>query len=341
MSSSEGVVEQILWHYCPWCGVKYSDTDDSCSRCQMVRFSSKKVSKKPPWKKILYAKQPYDDNYFDDNLFFLQGLERNINIVEYEYFDVVKDSAVVTLQVTTVALFCMSVEYVYSGRLALPWMIFLGFFLTVAGFIVRVFFTSETSLFTAESWTNGKILADIKLLLLVFVAVWMLSPLLRTLTQPFSDDTILALSVALFTIHLFTQDYAYMSGLSKNYTAPVSLNAAIFASVLLVSRLPSVFHVYSVICVAIELFALFPILRRSLKVYSEQLSLVVTWSLAAAAALLLMPIGTVVTLVYVISILFITFVCPYWLTRIQRYKNTIHGPWDEAVPTRNQPHWKL
>jgi len=168
----------------------------------------------------------------------------------------------------------------------------------------------------------------------------MLSPLLRTLTQPFSDDTILALTISLFIIHLFTQDYAYMSGLSKSYSAPVSLNAAIFATVLLVSRMPTVLHVYAVICAAIELFALFPIFRHSLKLYSEKLNLIFSWTLSFMVILLLMPIGTVITLVYVLSISFITFVCPYWLTRIQKYKDTIHGPWDEAVPTRTHPHWK-
>jgi hypothetical protein len=27
---------------------------------------------------------------------------------------------------------------------------------------------------------------------------------------------------------------------------------------------------------------------------------------------------------------FITFIAPLWFIRLQRYKNTIHGPWDEA-----------
>jgi len=147
--------------------------------------------------------------------------------------------------------------------------------------------------------------------------------------------------VSLFIIHLFTHDYAYMSGLSNSYSAPVSLNAAIFATVLLTSRMPTVSHVYSVICTAIELFALFPIFRHSLKLYLEKLNLAFSWILAFMVVLLMVPLGTVITLVYVIAILFITFVCPYWLTRIQKYKNTIHGPWDEAVPTRSQPHWKL
>ncbi len=45
-----------------------------------------------------------------------------------------------------------------------------------------------------------------------------------------------------------------------------SINAAIFASVLLASRLESDMHVFGLILYAVEWFALFPILRRSIKV---------------------------------------------------------------------------
>jgi len=188
---------------------------------------------------------------------------------------------------------------------------------------------------------ESRLLEDIQSLLLIFCTTWILSPVLRTLTQPFSDDTILALSAALFFIHLFSQDYAYVSGLSKRYSAPISLNAAIFASVLLVSRLPSVPHVFAIISVAIELFALLPMLRRSVKMYSSTLNIVITILFCMVTFGVLVVVSYTLSLVYVLGILFISLICPYWLIEIQKYKNTIHGPWDEAVPTRNQPHWKL
>lgn len=89
-----------------------------------------------PWRKILYERQPYADNYFDEAL-FLQGLRRNspfhpllfllffphppsVNVVTYEYWDVVQDSSVVTLQMTTVAFFCSLFVHVKSGTLHLP-----------------------------------------------------------------------------------------------------------------------------------------------------------------------------------------------------------------------------
>jgi len=45
-----------------------------------------------------------------------------------------------------------------------------------------------------------------------------------------------------------------------------SLNASIFASVCLASRLPSSWHVFATVAFAMQLFALFPSLRRQLKV---------------------------------------------------------------------------
>ena len=46
----------------------------------------------------------------------------------------------------------------------------------------------------------------------------------------------------------------------------LSLNAAIFASVCLASRLPTVWHAFATVTFAVEVFALWPLLRRKIKV---------------------------------------------------------------------------
>jgi phosphatidylinositol glycan class C protein len=53
---------------------------------------------------------------------------------------------------------------------------------------------------------------------------------------------------------------------NKRYPGSLSTNAAIFASVLLASRLPSNVFVFGLMLFAVEWFALFPLLRRSVKV---------------------------------------------------------------------------
>jgi len=122
---------------------------------------------------------------------------------------------------------------------------------------------------------------------------------------------------------------------TKKFEAPISLNAAIFASVLLSSRLESDVHVFAILSFAIELFALFPIMCHYLKAQSTLLSIVMTTCLFVGTSYQLVQISTLIGSVFILAILFITFACPYWLKWIQRYKNEIHGPWDEAVPTRS------
>lgn len=122
------------------------------------------------------------------------------------------------------------------------------------------------------------------------------------------------------------------------YHAPVSLNAAIFASLLMASRMRSHSHAFVIIAFAVELFALFPIMAHHLKRRSRIGSLLLVVTLFGLSTLLLHPLSRVVTYIYAATIAFTTFISPFCLQWIQRYKNEIHGPWDEAVPARARRH---
>lgn len=122
------------------------------------------------------------------------------------------------------------------------------------------------------------------------------------------------------------------------YQAPVSLNAGIFASLLLASRLGSDSHAFVIIAFAVELFALFPIMVHHLKSRSWLGSTILVLALVALAIVLLRPLSAIITYIYVASLIFTTFGSPFCLQWIQRYKNEIHGPWDEAVPARARRH---
>jgi hypothetical protein len=65
-----------------------------------------------------------------------------------------------------------------------------------------------------------------------------LSPVLRTLIVSWSDDTIYALTVILSASHVIFHDYSWRSDPSVTplFRGTVSLNAAMFAAVLLASR---------------------------------------------------------------------------------------------------------
>jgi len=123
-----------------------------------------------------------------------------VNIVTYEYWDVVVDSAVVTLQMTTVALFCAVFAHAKFGALlsprpsllrwhliqslsenfSLPVVIALALFIGVLGFSLL--------LSLEKTITFSRLLSNLQSLFLLFVGVWILSPILKTLTEPLRSD---------------------------------------------------------------------------------------------------------------------------------------------------------
>ena len=109
-----------------------------------------------------------------------------------------------------------------------------------------------------------------------------------------------------------------------------SLNAAMFAAVLLASRLPSTTHVFVFVLLAIQLFAVFPTVRDFIRVRSDAAHHAFTASIVALTFCLFLLSSTLLAGVYVAACAFICVVCPVWLLRVQKYKHEISGPWDIA-----------
>lgn len=56
-----------------------------------------------PWRKVLWERQPFPDNYVDRR--FLEELRRNVGIRQYRYWGVVKEAGFVGEQLSCVAIF--------------------------------------------------------------------------------------------------------------------------------------------------------------------------------------------------------------------------------------------
>ena len=110
---------------------------------------------------------------------------------------------------------------------------------------------------------------------------------LQSLTASYSSDTVQALALAGMVVHLLFCDYSYANGRrrriggeSSSSSTPqpparppfqggtVSLNAALFSTTLLVSRLPSSSRLsaYLFVSLAIVIFALYPATRHAISV---------------------------------------------------------------------------
>ncbi|CAO3694992.1 unnamed protein product [Rhizopus microsporus] len=173
-----------------------------------------------------------------------------------------------------------------------------------------------------------------------FITLLGLSPILKTLTEKISDDTIWALTVICFLIHVLFHDYSTQMNTIK-IPGSMSTNAAIFASVLLASRLETNTDVFGLLSFAVEWFSLFPIFKRHLRSLSTKVQVMLTLTMLLVCVVLFFPISRAVAFIYILGFIFLTFICPYWLIFIQKYKNEIHGPWDEARPKLQRPKRNL
>ena len=246
----------------------------------------------------------------------------------------------------------------------------------------------QTSPISPRFWAQDRLqqrLSTAKSAILIYTALLGLSPILKSLTESTSKDSIWALSTWLMLLHVFFFDYGGSgsrnssnrliigahppgngleskpgsgsgSGSSGNsiiidaagakFPTSLSTNAALMASTVLASRLPSTTHVFSLTLFSIEVFGLFPIWRRALRRLSWRGHLLLTFFLVvgAGAGLGLIISGRKVwseggwkraitgAVVWLLGSAVGMVGCSWWLIGLQRYKNVVIGPWDPARP---------
>jgi phosphatidylinositol glycan class C protein len=225
-------------------------------------------------------------------------------------------------------------------------------------------------------------LSTIKSAILIYFTLLGLSPILKSLTRSTSSDSIWAMSFWLLAINIFFFDYSGSSWVGTSTTstttpttttattttspgatvgtgtavggssskqmpvASLSTNAALMASTVLASRLPSTGHVFSLTLFSIEVFGLFPVFRQYARHRSWRYHIALTVLLVLGAGagvgmvlgdadagkglpwgrgLLGMVVGCLIAALAMGG-------CSWWLIGLQKYKNEIYGPWDPARP---------
>ncbi|KAI9825990.1 MAG: hypothetical protein M1819_007491 [Sarea resinae] len=217
---------------------------------------------------------------------------------------------------------------------------------------------------------NQQRIATAKSAILIYSALLGLSPILKSLTKSTTSDSIWAMSCWLMCINVFFFDYG--GGVGVKFPASLSTNAAVMASTVLASRLPSTTHVFSLTLFSIEVFGLFPVFRRHLRHISWRGHLLLTTLLVmgagASVGVILAPapapapaaatrdpshaaagfffffagcwksaLGGLVTGGLLTALAMGG--CSWWLIGLQKYKNEIHGPWDPARPVIRRQRW--
>jgi len=201
----------------------------------------------------------------------------------------------------------------------------------------------RSSLFSSR---NRQRLSTVKSAFLIYFSLLGLSPILKSLTKSTASDSIWAMSCWLLIMNIFSFDYGSGEGAgATKFPASLSTNAAVMASTVLASRLPSTTHVFSLMLFSMEVFGLFPIFRRQLRQKSWtghillSLALVIiaggavgmTLSGGWASAIIGSVLGSILTALTMGG-------CSWWLISLQKYKNVVIGPWDPARPVIRR-HW--
>lgn len=265
------------------------------------------------WQKILYKNQGYPDNYTDKS--FLLELKKNIKYKEVKFHEAILGASLVNQEVCTVIILLITYIYLYNEWLDPNVIFYSTGAVSAMGFgLYRICYTNSIT------ETLGD---DVRTVLIFLVFGHIFSPVLHTLTDTISTNTIYTMTFFMMLVHLIFFDYGISVAIVSN---SFSLSAAVFASICLASRLATTYHGFVLITVAIELFVLFPLLRHKLKT-----QFIMSIFLISFVTFALSSVSTIVMLLFIALIFVTNIVCPLLFIRYQTFKDNIYGPWDEAI----------
>jgi len=166
-------------------------------------------SKYRPWRKVLYERQEYPDNYIDEHR-FLEHLDVTTLSHPTSFFTLIVLASLPVQQFTILTLFLAAYKYTVRDEDTAVWYVAsLDLFLLLTGYLI--FSSIQTShpshLFTRPFSLSLSSSLSLFSNLLPLLYLRAASPVLQTLTSSFSSDTIHALSLSLSTIHLIAFDY--------------------------------------------------------------------------------------------------------------------------------------
>lgn len=268
---------------------------------------------KEPWRKVLYGNRDYEDNYTDPS--FLKDMKTNYNLKEYTFTECFKGVTYVSQEISCVTLFLIIFCHLYKDDVQPERLLLNSSILTGLGYVVYI--CSGLGCFKLSSMKE-----DSKTVAVVLLFGYMFSPLLQSLTNSISTDTIFSNTFIILFFHLLLHDYG-VDGFLVSRTK--SLNCGIFASICLASRLSTAHHSFVLLVIAAEVFVLKPLLFE--KIWKPWM----LFPMISVTIHYLIDISQMWSVIYLSTLTFVNVVCPFIFQKLNQRKCTISGPWDEAV----------
>ena len=272
----------------------------------------KKVMNVDVWNRNLYKNMNLEDNYSEGPL-----LDKSCKNIQ-------SNTITSSMAITLGANICIKLSVIVSTIIVFNWLNYgrttpnvifsISAILGTIGYIK--YFNTQTKLFK-------KVFNDLRTVLIFLTFGYILSPVLKTLTETVSTDTIHAMTAFMFLIHMLFSEYGPTD---VSFSKSLSITSSIFGSLMLTSRLPSSSHAFSLLIVAVEFFVLLPLLLSKItnKLFFSLFFISLT-------LYLLCQISLAFSCIFIITISFVHFICPFSYVNWQKYKENIYGPWDEAI----------
>lgn len=276
------------------------------------------MSSKKLWRKVLYEKQPYPDNYTDKEM-FLRDLKKNVDFCEVTFLEAVAGAVLFIQEFCTVVTFVVIYFTIINQWIDPTNILNCSSFLAIIGFVYYLITYSDN--------IREKLGNDFRTVLTFIVFGQLFAPVLHTLTDTISTDTIYTTTFLMMVVHLIFFDYGASAAIVSQ---SLSFNAVIFASICLASRLQSAHHTFILMTIATEAFVLFPLLRAQLN-----RPFLISSLLFFIDIYFLYHISNVGLILFLITVIFVMLICPVLFVQYQKYKDNIYGPWDEAVVNDN------
>ena len=282
--------------------------------CLQCRNSSPIMQQTTHWQKNLYKNYGLPDNYTDHS--FLEELRKNVKPNNITTVLAISLGASVSIQLSIVTLFVIIFIWLNNEWTAPKTILVLSIFFAILGYILYTLSVSNLT---------EKLSKDLRTALIFFAFGYILSPVLKTLTETVSTDTIYAMTIFMFFVHLIFGKYGSPQ---ISLSDSLSITSSIFGSLMLASRLATPLHAFALLTVAVQCFVLLPFLLRKIND-----KVVISITLAFTTLYFLSQVSLTISYVFIAATVFIHFICPLWYIRWQKYKENIYGPWDEAVIT--------
>jgi phosphatidylinositol glycan class C protein len=287
------------------------------TRMRLMSDSTPSSSTPPQWKRVLYLKQSFEDSYVDPSFLQLHASAAASQRMP-AYWSTCFGTAAVTQRVSAVILLAAVFFELWSGGASPPQLMRSE---AAALAVVGVVWLTQG--------LPGSKVEVVRTVVLLGVALFVCSPLLQTLTLSYSSDTIWALSLVLSVVHVCVHDFHYINSPTPvEFNGSFSLNAGIFASVLLASRLGSALEVYAFVTAAFLTHIGLPLFSSRLRKKSAPMYTMLSVALFLVTTAVLYARTHAVMYIYVASVTFVTFLVPFYLKWIHQYKHEIRGGWD-------------